>query len=170
MRSDSAGYILLVEDEPQIRDVYTLILESEGYRVVQAHDGMDALRVLNIQPGEPALILTDLMMPRMSGFELCRRLARMPAYADVPIVVLSTLASMHKLPSGGGVKVAYSKPLSVEDLLRCVETWGARARSGAMGRKMAPHPVERRQHDRRAMSRWSHPVERRHHERRAMPR
>jgi chemosensory pili system protein ChpA (sensor histidine kinase/response regulator) len=128
MGSASAGYILLVEDEQEIAEVFTLILEAEGYRVVLACDGVDALRVLETTPARPSLILTDLMMPRMSGFELCRRLAAMPAYTDVPVVVVSSVADLDDLPRGGGVKVAFPKPPTIEELLRCVEAWGGSAR------------------------------------------
>jgi CheY-like chemotaxis protein len=121
-------YILLVEDEPEIAEVFATILESEGYRVMRASDGLDALRVMRTMPGPPALVLTDLTMPRMSGFELCRRLAAMPSYAEVPVVVVSSVADLDDLPRGGGVKLALPKPPTIEALLRCVETWGSAAR------------------------------------------
>ena len=130
MESGDAGYILLVEDAQELADVFALILESDGYRVICAHDGVDALRVLRATPARPVLILTDLMMPRMSGYELCRRLAAMPAFADVPVVVVSSVADRGGLPRGGGIKVVFPKPPTIDELLRCVETWGGAARRG----------------------------------------
>jgi CheY-like chemotaxis protein len=121
-------YILLVEDEQEIAEVFATILESEGYRVLRASDGLDALRVMRTMPDPPALVLTDLMMPRMSGFELCRRLAAMPSCDQVPVVVVSSVADLDTLPHGGGVKVAFPKPPTIEALLRCVETLGSAAR------------------------------------------
>ena len=128
MATAPGRYILLVEDERAIAEVFATILESEGYRVLQARDGVDALRVMRTMADPPALVLTDLTMPRMSGFELCRRLAEMPSYAGVPVVVVSSVAELADLPRGGGVKAAFPKPLTIEALLRCVETWGSAAR------------------------------------------
>ncbi|HYF60756.1 MAG TPA: response regulator [Burkholderiaceae bacterium] len=139
MTTGETPYILLVDDEQEIAEVFSLILESEGYRVVQAHDGADALRVLESTEGSPALILTDLMMPRMSGFELCHKLARMPDYATIPVVVVSSVADLDDLPRDGGVKVAFPKPPTMDQLLRCVETWGGAARRGAGSARTGTH-------------------------------
>ena len=143
-RAEGNPYVLLVDDELEIAEVYALILESEGFRVVQAHDGVEALRVMCAERGRPALILTDLMMPRMSGYELCRRVAAIPELADVPVIVLSSVADQRQLPQTGGVKVAFPKPPTLEQLLDCVETWGGAARRGSApggrgGRRTANH-------------------------------
>ena len=132
MGSAHAGYILLVEDEQEIAEVFTLILEAEGYRVVVAMNGFDALEALHSCPGRPALILTDLMMPGMSGAELCQRIAAMPGLRDVPIVLLSAVADDEGgRPPLPGVRAAFCKPPEIERLLERVDDLAAAARGPA---------------------------------------
>jgi len=76
--------ILVVDDEPNIVDLARMYLEKEGYRVESASDGAQALE--RIQAREPALIVLDLMLPELDGFEVCRRTR---ASSDVPIIMLT---------------------------------------------------------------------------------
>src|SRR5687768_7304731 len=78
MATPADATVLVVEDEPSIREMLALVLEDEGLRVVTAGDGIDALRVVEVEP--PAVVLTDLMMPRLDGHGLIERLraARVP--------------------------------------------------------------------------------------------
>ena len=76
--------ILVVDDEPNIVDLARMYLEKEGYRVESASDGAQALA--SIQAREPALIVLDLMLPELDGFEVCRRTR---ASSDVPIIMLT---------------------------------------------------------------------------------
>jgi len=76
--------ILVVDDEPNIVDLARMYLEKEGYRVESASDGAQALE--RIQAREPALIVLDLMLPKLDGFEVCRRTR---ASSDVPIIMLT---------------------------------------------------------------------------------
>lgn len=85
----SPGYILVVDDDADIRDMIRQVLELEGYEVQTARNGSDAIGHLRAQPGNPCLILLDLMMPGMSGWELRAELARDPKLNSVPLVVLS---------------------------------------------------------------------------------
>jgi DNA-binding response OmpR family regulator len=79
--------ILLVDDEPAILGAFQLLLEGEGYRVVTALNGETALAVAAAE--RPNLIITDWMMPRIDGVELCRRLRKDAQFAAVPIVMVS---------------------------------------------------------------------------------
>jgi two-component system, OmpR family, phosphate regulon response regulator PhoB len=79
--------VLIVEDEPDIRDLIVFHLEREGYQVVKARSGADALRQAQASP--PDLVLLDLMLPEMDGLEVCRRLRQNPATQAVPIVMLT---------------------------------------------------------------------------------
>jgi phosphate regulon transcriptional regulator PhoB len=79
--------VLIVEDEPDIRDLIVFHLEREGYQVVKARSGADALRQAQAAP--PDLVLLDLMLPEMDGLEVCRRLRQNPATQAVPIVMLT---------------------------------------------------------------------------------
>jgi CheY-like chemotaxis protein len=80
--------ILIVEDDAALREILSEILLEEGYRVECAANGADALALLQ-EIGAPDLILLDLMMPVMSGWELRTQLRADPRLADVPVLVLS---------------------------------------------------------------------------------
>jgi len=79
--------VLIVEDEPDIRDLLTFHLEREGFHVGQSRTGADALRQIKL--GLPDLVLLDLMLPEMDGLEVCRRLRQDPRTASLPIVMLT---------------------------------------------------------------------------------
>ncbi len=82
-----ASRVLIVEDEPDIRDLLVFHLEREGFQVAKARTGAEALRLLAHTP--PDLLLLDLMLPEIDGLEVCRRLRRDPATASLPIVMLT---------------------------------------------------------------------------------
>ena len=79
--------VLIVEDEPDIRELVVHHLKREGYQVSVAASGEEALRQVRATP--PDLVLLDLMMPEMDGLEVCRRLRQDPATAALPIVMLT---------------------------------------------------------------------------------
>jgi phosphate regulon transcriptional regulator PhoB len=81
------GRVLIVEDEPDIRDLLAFHLEREGYQVTRSRSGVDALRQVRARP--PDLILLDLMLPELGGLDVCRRLRQDPRTASVPIVMLT---------------------------------------------------------------------------------
>jgi phosphate regulon transcriptional regulator PhoB len=79
--------VLIVEDEPDIRELVVHHLKRDGYQVTAASSGEEALR--QVQAAPPDLVLLDLMMPVMDGLEVCRRLRQDPATAMLPIVMLT---------------------------------------------------------------------------------
>lgn len=79
--------VLIVEDEPDIRDLVVHHLKRDGYQVSTASSGEEALRQVRAVP--PDLVLLDLMLPAMDGLEVCRRLRQDPATASLPIVILT---------------------------------------------------------------------------------
>ncbi|MDP2702195.1 MAG: response regulator, partial [Candidatus Rokubacteria bacterium] len=79
--------VLIVEDEPDIRELVVHHLKREGYLVSAASSGEEALR--QVQAAPPDLVLLDLMMPAMDGLEVCRRLRQDPVTASLPIVMLT---------------------------------------------------------------------------------
>ena len=81
------GRVLIVEDEPDIRELLAFHLEREGYHVTRSRSGADALRQVRARP--PDLILLDLMLPELGGLDVCRRLRQDPRTASVPIVMLT---------------------------------------------------------------------------------
>jgi CheY-like chemotaxis protein len=111
---------LTVEDNRPLRRAGKRILEAEGYEVLEAGDGVEALEIFGAHRGKIAVVVSDLMMPRMGGAELYRRL--MNEYGPVPFVVSSghvdEAAELHDdLPKG----VPYIlKPWTAQDLVRAV--------------------------------------------------
>jgi CheY-like chemotaxis protein len=95
--------ILLVDDEPELLDLYTELLELMDHRVLRAHDGREALEIA--QTRRPDLVVTDWQMPRMSGFELCQRLAQDEELHDVPVIMHSASSDPH----APGVRAFLSK-------------------------------------------------------------
>jgi CheY-like chemotaxis protein len=83
----AGGSILIVEDDPMNRDVLGRQLLKEGYRVEEATNGIQALELLKVI--QPKLILLDLMMPQMDGFQVIDRLKETPEWRSIPIVVLT---------------------------------------------------------------------------------
>src|SRR5688572_420968 len=79
--------ILVVDDEPALRDVLTMVLEDEGYAVASAANGAEALAM--VAHVRPAVVITDIMMPVLDGIALCQALTTDPATAHVPVVITS---------------------------------------------------------------------------------
>ena len=86
-----AKKILLVDDDPDIRDVLTVILESRGYQTVTARDGIEGLAALRAE--NPDLMIVDLLMPKMDGFAMLKELqdGRWSKYRGTPILILSSV-------------------------------------------------------------------------------
>jgi CheY-like chemotaxis protein len=95
--------ILLVDDEPELLDLYTEVLELMDHRVLRAHDGREALEIAHTR--RPDLVVTDWQMPRMNGVELCQNLEQDEELHDVPIIMHSAATDPH----APGVKAFLSK-------------------------------------------------------------
>ena len=85
---DPHGFVLIVEDEPGIRTALAALVESEGFEVETAGDGREALAVLRRRPGS-CLVLLDLMMPGMNGWQFLDECSRDVMLAPIPVVVVS---------------------------------------------------------------------------------
>ena len=113
-RPDMEYQILVVEDEPKYLRLITVYLKLSGYRVLQSHDGWDALQQVFTE--EPHLVVLDLRLPGMDGFEVCRRIRKT---GNVPILVLTALNTdqdmIQALDLGADDYVV--KPFSPEALL-----------------------------------------------------
>ncbi len=83
--------ILVVDDDPEIREAISLILGANGYDVVTAEDGIDGLNKLKDE--KPALMILDLLMPRLDGFGVCKELKdpRWARYGRIPVIILSSV-------------------------------------------------------------------------------
>lgn len=111
--------VLLVEDDADLRDVLGDLLELEGYRVVPAANGKAALDLLQ-DIETPCVILLDLMMPVMDGYEFRTEQRRQPEIADIPVVVIT---------AGTRVRaeiepvMVFTKPLDMDKLLSAIEQY-----------------------------------------------
>jgi CheY-like chemotaxis protein len=118
---EKAAHILVVEDDPDIRESVVEILEDEGHRVTSAGDGREALELLTSVSPPPDLILLDLMMPVMSGYQFREEQLKLPAFADIPVLVVTAdvnaRAKVESLNAAGFVQ----KPLKIQPLLDLVE-------------------------------------------------
>lgn len=109
--------ILVVDDEPAIVDVLQTTLEDEGYRVVTAKNGLDALDRLAHE--KPALVLCDVMMPVSDGRELVRTMRNSSEYARVPIVLMSAAGQLSRsIPNAADAFIA--KPFDLNTVLDMV--------------------------------------------------
>jgi CheY-like chemotaxis protein len=116
---NQAGSILVVEDDVRALEALTDLLESSGYAVKRAQNGQEALTQAKEQP--PGMILLDLSMPVMDGWEFMRQQRLEPSIADIPVVVITALVSA--VPAGA--KALVTKPINVNRLMSLVEKYCA---------------------------------------------
>jgi two-component system cell cycle response regulator DivK len=119
MEPAAVSRILYIEDHPAQRDIMAQMLELSGYEVAVASDGIEGVE--QAHSWNPDLILMDLRMPRMDGFEAIRELRKGPDTADIPIIAISAWASSkHKERAmNAGANEHFTKPV---DLPRLLET------------------------------------------------
>ncbi len=126
--------ILVVEDDADVREALAEALEGEGHEVLVVAHGEEALSLLE-SGAAPDVIVLDLMMPVMSGPELCARLKRDPEHAQIPVVVLS--AASEPTLAQARAEAALSKPVHLAELVqtleRVVRAAGEGRRSGGRG-------------------------------------
>ncbi len=118
MENTHAKRILLVDDDPDIRESLAEVLEGEGYRVVRAANGAQALARLRQLP-LPDVILLDLMMPVMDGFEFRQVQKRNHDLADIPVVVITAGGRVD--PARIDAQECLTKPLELPRLLAAIE-------------------------------------------------
>lgn len=111
--------ILVIEDEESLAELLQLVLQGEGYQVFSAKDGVEGLQILWEQ--SPDLVLLDVMMPRMNGWEACRRIRE---YSDIPIIMLTAMGSEQDKVRGLelGADDYLTKPFSMAELVARVRS------------------------------------------------
>ena len=121
-KKDTTPVVLVVDDNRQNRELLQAYLEDVDCRAIPAHDGHEALEILAKDP--PDLILLDVMMPRMSGFEVCRRIKNDPKTSDIPIIMVTALSEFGDIERGidSGTDDFLSKPVNKLELLTRVKT------------------------------------------------
>lgn len=117
-RRESRTTILVVDDDPDIRQTLTEILVDEGYAALTAGDGIEALSLLR-SARSAALVVLDLTMPVMDGFEFLAEQRRDVALAGIPVVVIT--AGVKRRSEDLGVAAVLAKPFAVAELLSNIE-------------------------------------------------
>jgi two-component system alkaline phosphatase synthesis response regulator PhoP len=123
---DSKKRILVVDDEPDFCSIVQGQLEKEGFEVELAYNGVEGLEKVKANP--PDAIVLDVMMPEKDGYEVCKELKNDKAYADIPIVLLTAVAShvtSTRYSHADGMSTEADdylpKPASAEMILRSVK-------------------------------------------------
>ena len=114
--------ILIAEDERDIRELVNFSLQFGGFTVVQAANGAEAVELA--QKELPDLILMDVRMPKMTGYEACRQMKTMPELSDIPVVFLSAKGQETEIQTGleVGAEEYILKPFAPDELVKQVQT------------------------------------------------
>jgi twitching motility two-component system response regulator PilH len=122
MRLKTVTTVLVVEDTPSEMELMTLYLRESGYKVITATNGKEALE--KVSQEKPDVVITDVVMPDMNGFELCRSLKKNPDTKNVPVIActsknqeLDRLWGMKQ-----GVDIYLTKPYTKEEIIRAVKS------------------------------------------------
>jgi len=151
----SPGLALVVDDEEQNRTLLRDPLEARGYEVEEAENGMQALQIIARRP--PDVILLDLMMPKLDGFEVCRRLRKDAKTAHIPILMITALSERKERLMGieAGANDFLNKPIDIQDVLLRVgnavyakhlhdQLQAEREKSEQLLRNILPQPIAER--------------------------
>lgn len=111
--------VLVVDDDPDTREVLSELLDASGLKVMQAENGLKALDVLKKTPRFPCLVLLDLSMPVLDGRGFLKRRAKDPTLRDIPVVVIS--ASNQPGEPLEGIEEYLRKPVKVDRLMEIID-------------------------------------------------
>ena len=116
--------IVLVDDDPDIREIMTMILESEGYLVVGLDNGLDALDT--IRKVRPDIVLLDVMLGDVDGRDICKALKQQPATQTIPVIIVSASHGWHTAHEKNcGADNYLAKPFDITDLVSRVKLYAA---------------------------------------------
>ena len=109
--------IIIVDDDRDTREMLTLALELEGFDVGQAANGLRLISAMHVD--RPDVILLDVMMSWIDGFELCRAIKKNPTFADIPVIFISARKSAEDEKTGltAGALAYFSKPIDMDGLV-----------------------------------------------------
>jgi CheY-like chemotaxis protein len=117
-----AGDILLVEDDDGLGSILAAVLQDQGYRVVLASNGREALDYLSTQR-PPDLILLNLVMPAMNGWKFREQLQKIPELAEIPVILLSGVRNLEKQAASLGATDSFTKPYNLKALVDAVRQY-----------------------------------------------
>ncbi|MEK6283074.1 MAG: response regulator [Acidobacteriota bacterium] len=111
--------VLLVEDDRALRRFLEVVLDRAGYKAIPAADGLEAMKLALSTPID--IVVTDAMMPNLSGYEFCRFLRNSQTLSHLPVILLSALERKENDQETEKVDAFLAKPVSAESLLACIE-------------------------------------------------
>ena len=113
--------ILIIDDEPELVKAICIRLKANGYEVEHAYDGEEGLR--KVREFQPDLIILDIIMPKLNGYEVCKRLKKVPETREIPILILtaSQQRELEKKCMELGATCTLMKPFETEELLQLVK-------------------------------------------------
>ncbi|PYR09720.1 MAG: response regulator [Acidobacteria bacterium] len=121
--------MLIVEDDPDVREMLSTLLSTEGFHAVAAEDGLEALHLLRAvrhrAPEVPCLVLLDLKMPRLGGDEFRRAQLGDPTVASVPVAVMSGAVDLEQRAQDLGAVATVAKPINIDRLMDVVRRYCA---------------------------------------------
>lgn len=114
--------VLVVDDNQQNLELLQAYLEDVDCTTISAHDGLEALKIIN--KNSPDLVLLDVMMPKMSGFEVCKRIKSDPKTCDIPVIMVTALSEFGDIERAidSGTDDFLSKPVNKLELLTRIKT------------------------------------------------
>jgi len=116
--------VLLAEDDRALRRFLEVVLERAGYQVISASDGLEAMKLALSNPID--VVVTDAVMPNLSGHEFCRFLRNTNSLSHLPVILLSGLERQDTNQNAEQADAFLSKPVSGESLVECIEKLMAR--------------------------------------------
>ena len=119
--NDPRTTILLVEDNKDVAIFVKSIFSTEGYHLIYCHNGEEALKMANERI--PDIVITDVLMPRMNGLELCKAMKQSPLLSHIPVIIISAKSDMKDYIEGlrSGADAYIRKPFQAEELQVRVE-------------------------------------------------
>jgi len=142
-KPNGCGLVVIVEDDQSIREVLQAVIESEGYEVRTASNGEEALLLLK-ELKVPCLILTDLMMPKMNGYEFIELASKTHTIASIPIVVVSGTppneADTTVMMESGKIKGLVKKPVDIDYMISIVHKHCGKPASKKVAKVGLNHP------------------------------
>jgi DNA-binding response OmpR family regulator len=124
--SDGRTRVLLAEDDRALRRFLEVVLDRAGYKVIPAADGLEAMKLALSTPID--IVVTDAMMPNLSGYEFCRFIRNSQTLSSLPVILLSALERKEPDLNVEQFDAFLSKPVSGEDLVASIERLLARQR------------------------------------------
>jgi CheY-like chemotaxis protein len=121
-KSRNTFSVLVVDDDADSRDSLADVLHEDGFAVITASNGREAFEVLQSAPAKPSVILLDMMMPVMNGWEFRSKQKNDPELASIPVAVFSAQPNIEAAAKSIGAAAYFRKPLSLDDLIETLDS------------------------------------------------